>query len=877
MRKAGLFGSVILGALLALAPGASAAQHAPARYAPGPTSPALSGLVRALGSNATDAADRRFAYLRKLDSHLQNLEAERLDGGDLAATARREAVTLADGTRDVLVDVHVTGDMDAAKAALRARGMEVRAVSDRLPQRMVEGTLPVSALTEVAGLASTRAVLAVQGSYTNEGTVLSQGDAAHRGPQARALGPTGAGVKVGLISNSINRAGGGVAGSQASGNLPGPASSPAGQVQVLLDGTAGSNDEGRAMAEIVYDTAPGIRHMLFTTGSGGAATRASGIDNLVANGARIIADDVFQITEPFFQDGIIAQAVDRAKAAGVTYLVSAGNRARQSWEGTYAAMADPRAVSPSANDFDTGAAADAIQTIGTFTDRSMFVSLQWDEPFGQATTDLAVDVFGINAGVPTYAFTVDADNIATGIPSEFVSILVTGTATVGISIRRKTGARNPFMKYIVGNAGTFTIAEHNTNSGAIDPDASSARGALTVAASHHATPATPEGFSSRGPAFKLFDVAGNRLAAREDRNKPDLSAADGVSTSVAGFNPFFGTSAAAPSAAGVAALMLSGRPALTVDQVAAILKDPRFTTDCTATIGLPDADCGFGFLRADGEVTAALDSSPPVVTPALSPPAPNGANGWYTVPAVGVSWTASDPQSPITSTSGCVPATASADASVAHGCSATSIGGTTTQSVTINHDSSPPAAPAFTGIAARSFTPAQLPAAAAVGCTSSEPTSGVAACTVSGFSAALGPHTLTATATNGAGLTATATLAYSVAAATGGSGGLAAAISALIATKKSVKVSTITQFGVKATVKAAKTKTKLVTTVTLRGKRVASQTRNVSKGSIRLKIRLGRTGRSRLRARPGQLTIKVVGSASGFKTATLTAKVKTKR
>ncbi len=632
MRTAGWVGTCTIGALLALATSAPAAQHAPARYATGPASPALSGLVRAMGENASDAAAPRYAYLRKLDSHLQSLEAARLDGAGLAATARREALTLTAAERDVAVDVYVTGDIDAATDALRARGMEVRAVSNRRPQRMVEGTLPISALTDVAGLRSTRAVLAVQGSGTNAGSVLSEGDATHRGPQARALGPTGAGVKVGLISNSINRAGGGVAGSQASGDLPGPASMPAGSVQILQDGSAGSNDEGRAMAEIVFDTAPGVRNMVFTTGSGGAATRATGIDNLVANGVNVIADDVFQITEPFFQDGIIAQAVDRAKAAGVTYLVSAGNRARQSWEGTYAPTTDPRSISPSANDFDTGAAADAIQTIGTFTNRTIFVALQWDEPLGQASTDLAVDVFGINAGVPTYAFTVDSDNLATGIPSEFVTILFTGTGTAGIAIRRKTGARDPFMKYVVGGTPTFTIAEHDTSSGAIDPDASSARGALTVAASNHATPATPEGFSSRGPAFKRFDVAGNRLAAPENRNKPDLTAADGVATSVGGFNPFFGTSAAAPSAAGVAALALSARPSLTADQLAAILKDGSRSIDCTATIGLPDRDCGFGFVLADSAVTAALDTTPPAVAPALSPPSPNGADGWYTSP-----------------------------------------------------------------------------------------------------------------------------------------------------------------------------------------------------------------------------------------------------
>jgi len=875
--KTGWLGAGVTAAVLALAPGASAARDAPARYAPGPASPALSGLARAMGASAADAADRRFAYLRKLDSHLQSVESERLDGGDVAAAARREAVTLSDAERRALVDVYVDGDMGAATAALRAQGMVVRAVSSRPPQRMVEGTLPVSALTDVAGLASTRAVLAVQGSGTNVGNVTSEGDAAHRGPQARALGPTGAGVAVGIISNSINRLGGGVAGSQATGDLPGPASSPPGTVQVLLDGNPGSSDEGRAMAEIVFDTAPGIRKMLFTSGSLGAATRASGIDNLVSGGAKVIADDTFQITEPFFQDGVIAQAVDRARAAGVTYLVSAGNRARQSWEGTYAPTTDPRAVSPSANDFDTGAGTDAVQAIGTFTNRTIFLSFQWDEPFGQASTDLAIDVFAINAGVPTYAFTADTDNIATTIPSEFTNITVTGTVTVGISVRRKAGARNPFMKYIVGGAPTFTIAEHDTSSGAIDPDASSSRGALTVAASNHASPATPEGFSSRGPAFKLFDVAGNRLAARENRNKPDLAGADGVATSVTGFNPFFGTSAAAPSAAGVAALVLSAKPSLTADQLAAILKDNRHTTDCTATIGIPDADCGFGFELADGQVAAALDGSPPAVAGALSPAAPNGANGWYTTPSVGLSWAVSDPESPIFATSGCEARAVTADATDATPCAATSAGGTTTQSAAIKHDASPPSAPSFTGIAAQSYTPATLPAVGAVGCAASDPTSGVASCTVAGYGAALGSHALTATATNGAGLTSTATLAYTVAASTTGAGRLAAAISSLTTQKGRVKVSKVNRSGARASLKAAGAKTKLKITVTLRGKIVASQTTTVSKGAHRLTIRLRRSGRRRLAANPGTLTIKVTGSAPGLRTNTLTAKLKTKR
>lgn len=868
-----------IAALLICTPSALAAKPAPPeRYARGPVAPSLSGLVTALGYDAAAGGETRFAHLRKLDSHLQTLAADRLRGRDLGETARREALALSGEARRVRVDVRVLGDMDDALRTLRAQGMDVAAVSDREPQRMVEGTLPVSALTGVAGLASTQAVLAVQGFGTDAGSVQSQGDAAHKGPAARLLGPTGSGVPVGIISNSINRVGGGLAGSQASGDLPGPASTPHGQVQVLQDGSAGSDDEGRAMAEVVFDTAPGIRDMLFTTGQG-AVTRAAGIDKLVTAGAKIVADDTFQITEPFFQDGIVAQAVDRAKAAGVTYLASAGNRARQSWEGTYAPTTDPRGISTSSNDFDPGAGADAVQTVGTFTNRSIFISLQWDEPFGQASTDLAVDVY--SNGV--YAFTVDSDNLATTIPSEFVSVDIPGTVTIGIAVRRRAGVRAPFMKYVVGGTPTFAIAEYDTSSQTINPDASSARGALTVAASNFATPATPEAFSSRGNAFKLFDKDGNRFASPEVRPKPDLSAADQVATTVTGFNPFAGTSAAAPSAAGVAALVLSAKPSLPVQEMAAILRNPANATDCTATSGVPDTDCGFGFVLADGAVQSALDSSPPAVTAILDPAAPNGTGGWYSSGNVGVNWTTDDAQSPVGIKTGCDAASVTTDGASTITCSATSAGGTTTTPVTIKRDVSPPSTPVFSGISAQSYSAAQLPAADAIGCSAGDPTSGLSGCAVSGHSATAGAHTLTATATNGAGLTSTSTLTYTVLAATPppppvpGPGGRIAAIAGLKVSKAKLKVSKVARTGVSATLTAAVAKTKLKITVKLRGKRVGTLTTAVGEGTARLKIRLSRTGRRRLRSRPGTLAIKVTGSAAGVTTTTLSANLKTKR
>src|SRR5262249_23614871 len=110
--------------------------------------------------------------------------------------------------------------------------------------------------------------------------------------------------------------------------------------------------------------------------------KANNIATLVSNGADVIADDIFYLTEPFFQDGQVSQAVDTAVANGTAYFASAGNRARQSYEATYN-------NSGGLHDFDPGAATHTRQTIASVPNGSFFqLVLQWAEPWGNATTDL---------------------------------------------------------------------------------------------------------------------------------------------------------------------------------------------------------------------------------------------------------------------------------------------------------------------------------------------------------------------------------------------------------------------------------------------------------------------------------------------------------
>ncbi|MBJ7518853.1 MAG: S8 family serine peptidase [Solirubrobacteraceae bacterium] len=691
---------------------------------------------------------------RELDSTLQDLVGADIAGDPVAALAEERQVTVTPGER-VLVDVYVSGDLADTARRIAAAGMDVRGRIDGPPVRLVSGYLPVDGLRAITRVAGVTAVLPTLQGGTDAGAALSEGDAAHRGPEARALGVDGAGVKVGVISDSVNLVDPKVAGSQASGDLP-PA--PAG-MEVLTDASSGV-DEGRAMAEIVYDTAPGITEMAFASGTAGqAAGKIAAIGNLVAAGAKVIADDIFYLDQPFFQDGPIAQAVDRARDAGVAYFASAGNRARQSWED--APRFDP---ATGFQNFKATGAPDTTQTLLTIpSGGAITVVLQWDEPWTKAKHD--IDIQLVNPTTNAVLLEQTTDNIGTGIPREVLGAVASGgPASVGIRIRRKAQAPGApeltRLKYIVRtDFGSFSIGEYG-GADTINPDAASARGAMAVAAISQADVGLndPQTYSSRGPKTRLFDAAGTRLAVPEVRQKPDLAAADNVATTIPRFNPFRGTSAAAPSAAGVAALALSAKPTLPLPVLRAILTSPVNTIDCSLP-GLPDTDCGSGFVLADRVVAQAQDPSPPVVTQTVAPAAPTGANGWWTGD-VSVSYAVTEPGSPAL-LAGCEAETRSIDgSSTTPACVAQSAGGTTTRAgVTLRRDTRPPDTPQITGIGG-AYPAGQVPTA--VGCVSSDATSGLASCTVTPVQTAVGAHTLTATATDNAGLTSTSTVAYEV-------------------------------------------------------------------------------------------------------------------
>jgi hypothetical protein len=190
--------------------------------------------------------------------------------------------------------------------------------------------------------------------------------------------------------------------------------------------------------------------------------------------------------------------------------------------------------------------------------------------------------------------------------------------------------------------------------------------------------------------------------------------------------------------------------------------------DAAYGIGAQTATCSYtdaGNLTATDSVTYSIvDPSPPTVTYTLTPATPDGENGWYRGD-VDLVWTVSEPDSPSTlSKAGCVDQHIVADQTEqTYSCAATSAGGTSaTVTVAVKRDGTAPTGVTFVGGPADGgvYFPNSVPPAGT--CTATDATSDLAGCAVTGYSTVLGSHQLTATATDNAGNSATATSNYLV-------------------------------------------------------------------------------------------------------------------
>ena len=413
---------------------------------------------------------------------------------------------------------------------------------------------------------------------------------------ANQFGMTGAGIRIGILSDSFN-VHGGYAADVADGFLdPG--------VTVLKEGPVSGNDEGRAMAEVIHQIAPDAQ-IFFYTAFDGEADFAKGIASLAAAGAQIIVDDVTYLDEPFFQDnGLVQKAAEQAVAGGVSYFTAAGNEGTNYYQHAFQGIqTDLSGLSGSmlAMNFGNASNPQTLQTLTIASGSSIKLDLQWDQPFGNAVNSLGMVLYDDSGDIVGYAMR----NVVGGNPDQILQFTNTSATTdFQLAIVANGGSTAPgLFKYIAYGKG-LQIDDASAGSGAGSLFGhETAAGVNTVGAidwSQVGSIPQVESFSSVGVGSLLFDASGNRLAQPQVSGQVDFVAPDGGNTSV--FGTFSGTSAAAPAAAATAALVLQENATLTPAQVSAIL------VQSTVPVSGPIGSAGAGLIQADTAVFLASDT-----------------------------------------------------------------------------------------------------------------------------------------------------------------------------------------------------------------------------------------------------------------------------
>ena len=534
---------------------------------------------------------------QKLDSALV-LELERRAGAPLFAAlpAYRSRVEL---TRAGRVEVDVGAEVDATLLA-RIRALGGRVVSSFPAVHAVRAELPLEKLEALAADPRVRTIQRPLRAIVNK-VDTSEGDLAHRAALARsnhALG--GSGVKVGVISDGVKS----LADRVASGDLPSG-------ITVLSGSPNANDDEGTAMLEIVHDLAPNAE-LLFATALSSEAQFAANILALRDQGAKVIVDDVYYPSEATFQDDVVAQAVETVTTSGVVYLSSAGNGGNLThnrasvWEGDFVQSSGTLAVINGAeaqvtplHDFATGQSWNNL-----VTDPSAYITLEWSDPQSGANDDY--DLFLLDS---TLTNVIDSHtNPQTGSQAPFEYLDSTATNHTGnrLVIARFSGASR-FLRLnanVGAQLGIGTVGQAAGHAAATGALAVAAVSVLTASGGAFVGGATNpvEAFSADGPRRVFFNANSSAITPGNFsstggalRSKPDIAGADGVSTSTPGFKPFYGTSAAAPHAAAIAALLIEEHPSYTAAQIKAILTGTALDIESAGY----DRNAGYGIVMAD--------------------------------------------------------------------------------------------------------------------------------------------------------------------------------------------------------------------------------------------------------------------------------------
>jgi len=512
-------------------------------------------------------------------------------------------------------DVHYNCSSRAPAAALAAAGLAVTGSASLPPLCAVEGWIPPEALPTLANTAGVTRIelpsyvrhtphpsLKITAASAAGGAIDGNGLTIMRADQFVAqAGGGGGGVTVGVQSQGVAS----LSVIQGRHELP--------SVRVLT-GAAGGNtntyaDEGTALLEEIHAVAPNASLAFCEPNTFIQYTNC--LQQFVDSGATVMVDDIlFLDQDPLSSEGTDVQALGQflANHPQVALFTAAGNDNGSYWEGSYAPVSVtsqnvPAITCPGSSRVDnyinqftgqfTGAASQTL-TNNTTTAIQVPLTLAWADPAGHNSSNF--DVYWKNTADPSKVGCVSAAGATDTVVTQTV-LLYPGANTLYIATPDASAA-GKFMKLWVGGDGLTALSD--STAGAFLTPQSFAPGAISIGAVNGSDGIgnNIEAFSSRGPITVVYPASAKIQA-------PLLVAPDGIYVDAAGTTfagtlfpdgNFYGTSAAAPNAAAVAALLRGAFPKLTPIQLLTALE----TGAAQLGASVPDGTFGYGRIDAMG-------------------------------------------------------------------------------------------------------------------------------------------------------------------------------------------------------------------------------------------------------------------------------------
>ncbi len=434
--------------------------------------------------------------------------------------------------------------------------------------------VPLESIEILASLPEVRSIQTVLPPFVRQGSTVSEGDFILKSSSLReSYGVNGTGIKIGIISDGADS----LEGAQATGDI-------SSNVHVLSNKIGGN--EGTNMLEIVHDIAPGAELYFHDCGSSRLEFNRA-VDALVNEGCTVICDDIGWLSEPFFEDGIVADHVKEViNEHDILYVSSAGNSGDSHYQGLFYDNGSGW------HDFSSGQGEVKNLQLEIQPSGEVWVFLQWNDKWEQSGNnyDLYLKNGETSETLTSSEVYQDGDNL----PFEYIMYTNKGknTLNASIEIKKTSGEARELELYIYYWQGV-TIDPENI----VAEDSIFGHPALPETVAVGAVETSYSGdyeieyFSSIGPATIFYP-------SPEVRPKSDISGLDGVSvTGADGVSEhFYGTSASSPHVAAIAALVWSAFP----EKSAMDIKRLLYTS--STDLGDPGYDSVFGY----GLVNASL-------------------------------------------------------------------------------------------------------------------------------------------------------------------------------------------------------------------------------------------------------------------------------